>query len=151
MIQRFAFKKNCNCYCICSIWMVSTVYTKYTILVQYRAAVCDAGPELKHWINVFLFSNLASKGWSRSGHEGTLFTLLAINGESPDMSTIEPILEPIIGLLPCKPKKYMLTLQVSRYCLLHLKSSIVRYLLTLQASRNCLLPFKSLVIQEILD
>ena len=29
-------------------------------------------------------------------------------------------------------RQYLLTLQVSRYCLLHLKSSIVRYLLTLQ-------------------
>ena len=27
-----------------------------------------------------------------------------MNGESPDMSTIEPILDPIIDLLPCKPK-----------------------------------------------
>ena len=40
---------------------------------------------------------------------------------------------------PCKPKRQcLLTLQVSRYCLLHLKSSIVQYLLTLQVSRNCL-------------
>ena len=104
LIQRFAFKKNCNC-CnfICSIWKVSTVHTKYTILVQYWATVCDAGPELKHSINVFL-SNLETKGWSTSGHRGTLFTLLAMNGESPDMSTIEPILDPIKGLLPCQPK-----------------------------------------------
>ena len=56
LIQRFAFKKNCNCYFICSIWKVSTVYTKYTILAQYWATVCDAGPELKHWINVFISS-----------------------------------------------------------------------------------------------
>ena len=27
-----------------------------------------------------------------------------MNGESPDMSTIKPTLDPIIGLLPCKPK-----------------------------------------------
>ena len=27
-----------------------------------------------------------------------------MNGESPDMHTIELILDPIIGLLPCKPK-----------------------------------------------
>ena len=36
-----------------SILKISTVHTKYTILVQYWATVCDAGPELKHWINAF--------------------------------------------------------------------------------------------------
>ena len=149
LIQRCAFKKNCNCYFFCRIWKVLTVYTKYTILVQYWATVCDAGPELKHWINVYLISNLETKWWSRSAHRGTMFTLLAMNGESPAMSTIE--LDPIIGLLPCKQKRqYLLTLQVGRYCLLHLKNSIVRYLLTLQASWNCLLSFKSIVIQKIL-
>ena len=88
----------------CSIGKVSTVHTKYTILVQYCSTVCDAGSEFKQRINVFLLSNLATKGWSRSGHRGTLFTLLAMNGESPDMSPIEPTLGPIIGPLPCKPK-----------------------------------------------
>ena len=27
-----------------------------------------------------------------------------MNGESPDVYTIEPTLDPIIGLLPCNPK-----------------------------------------------
>ena len=36
-----------------------------------------------------------------------MFTLLAMNGESPDMSTLEPTLYLIIGLLPCKPKGSM--------------------------------------------
>ena len=48
-------------------------------------------------------------------------------------------------------RQYLLTSQVSRYCLLHLKSCIVQYLLTLQVGRNCLLPFKSIVNQKILD
>ena len=48
-------------------------------------------------------------------------------------------------------RQYLHTLQVSRYCLLHLKSNIVQYLLTLQVSRICLLPFKSIVIHEIMD
>ena len=141
----FCVKKNCNCYFICSIWKVSTVNTKYTILVQYWATFCNAGPELKHWINVFSLSNMETKGWSTSGHRGTLFTLLAMNGESPD---IGPDYMPTA--VQAK-RQYLLTLQVSRYCLLHLKSSIVRYLLTSQASRNCLLPFKSIVIQKILN
>ena len=47
-------------------------------------------------------------------------------------------------------RKYLFTLQVSGYCLLHLKSRIVQYLFTLKVSRNCLLPFKSIVIQKIL-
>ena len=73
-------------------------------MVKYWATVCDAGPELKHWINVFLLSNLETKGWSQSGHRGTLSTLLAMNGESPDVYIIEPTLDPIIGLLACNPK-----------------------------------------------
>ena len=90
LIQRFVFEKNCNCYFNCSIRKVSAVHTKYTILVRYSAPVCDAGPEFKHWINVFLLANPETKGWSRSGHKSPLFTLLAMNVESPHMSTIEP-------------------------------------------------------------
>ena len=44
-----------------------------------------------------------TKGSSRSGHRGTLLTLLAMNGELLDMSTIEPILDPIIGF--CRASK----------------------------------------------
>ena len=33
-------------------YYVSTVHTKYTILAQYWATFCDAGPELKHWIDI---------------------------------------------------------------------------------------------------
>ena len=77
-------------------------------MVQYWATVCDAGPELKHWINVFLLSNLETKGWSRSGHRGTLFTLLEMNGESPDMSPVEPALA---------KRQYLLTLVTSKQIL----------------------------------
>ena len=82
--------------------------------------VCDAGPELKDWINVFLLSNLENKGWRRSGHgsghRGAQFTLLAMNGESPDMSTIESTLDPIIGLVPCKQKGSICTLGHINMC-----------------------------------
>ena len=57
LIPRFALKKYCNCYFICSIWKVSTVYTKNTILVQYWATDCDAGPELKHCIFYIKFED----------------------------------------------------------------------------------------------
>ena len=53
-----------------------------------------------------------------SGHRGALFTSLAMNGESPDMSTIEPTLDPMQA-----KRQYLLILQVSIYCLLHLKAA----------------------------
>ena len=73
-----------------------------------------------------------------------------------DVYTIEPTLDPIIRpyyrptAVQAK-RRYLLISQVGRYCLLHLKSSIVQYLLTLQERRNCLLPFKSIVSHEITD
>ena len=150
LAQRFAFKKNCNCYFICSIWKVSTVYTKYTRLVQYCATVCDAGPELKHWINVFLLYT-----WRLKGGVG-----LDIGAPcSPSWQWIEnhrhvhylTNIGPNYRPTAVQAKRqYLLNSQVSRYCLLHLKSSIVQYLFTLQVSRNCLLPFKSIVNQKIL-
>ena len=99
LIQRFVFEKNCNCYlkgfnCPYQIHNIGPILGHHL----------RRWPKFKHWINVFLLSNLEPKWWSRSGDRGTLFTLLAMNGESPDMSTIQPTLDPIIGLLPCKPK-----------------------------------------------
>ena len=40
------------------------------------------------FLDVFLLSNLETKRWGRSGHRGTLFTLFAMNGESPAIYTI---------------------------------------------------------------
>ena len=49
-----------------------------------------------------------------------------MNGESPDMYTIEPTLDPTV--VQAK-RQYLLTLQVSRYCLLHLKGIVIQKIL----------------------
>ena len=97
------FEKNCNCFLIVHLKGFKCPYQIHNI-----GSILGHGlrrwPGIETLLNVFLLSNPETKRWSRFGHRGTLFTILAMNGESTDMSTIEPTLDPIIGLLPRQPK-----------------------------------------------
>ena len=80
-----------------------------------------------NWNIGWMYCIINPKGWSQSGHRGTMFTLLTMNGESPEhyWTNIWPYYRPTAMLAK------------------------MQYLLTLQLSRNCILTFKIIVIQTI--
>ena len=130
-----------TCYFNCNIKNVPTVYTKNTILFQYWPTVCDAGPGSKHWMKVFLIWNLEIK--DRVGlHIGEPSLTSCFHSSNEWRITRQVHHWTNIGAY-YRPtavqakRQYLLTSQVSRYCLLHLKRGTVIQKIVDKSGRPC--------------